>query len=77
MFKIELGAKVTDHMTGFKGEVYGRAEYTTGCKQYLVVPICIKNDFKEPHWFDEDRLLASVAKKAKRGGPLSYAPPVS
>ena len=33
-FKIRMGAKVTDKVSGFQGIVTGRAEYSTGCRQY-------------------------------------------
>lgn len=78
-FKIELGEKVTDSITGFKGTVTGRSEYITGCKQYAVVPRSKDNKASEGTWFDEDRLVGSVKKKkAKkpRGGPQSFAAPL-
>lgn len=78
IFKIELGAKVTDAITGFKGIVTGRAEYITGCRQYGVAPRVGKNnEVKDALWIDEDRLLGSVKKKVTKrniGGPRSDAP---
>ncbi len=35
-FKIALGAKVKDRITGFTGIVTGRREYLHGCRDYLV-----------------------------------------
>ena len=79
VFKIELGVKVTDSITGFKGIVTGRSEYITGCKQYSVVPKAEKNKAASAAWFDEDRLVGSVKKKAAkkpRGGPQQFAAPL-
>ena len=59
MFKFELGIKVKDVVTGFKGVTMARAEYLTGCNQYLVLPIpkkASKDTYPESHWFDEARL---------------------
>lgn len=33
---IQLGDKVVDVVSGFKGVVTGRAEYLTGCSQFSV-----------------------------------------
>jgi len=78
-FKIELGVKVRDSITGFKGTVTARAEYITGCRQYCVVPKAKGNEAKGGGWYDEDRLVDSVNKKASKtpkGGPQSMAPEV-
>jgi len=54
---ITLGSKVKDKITGFTGIVTGRCEYITGCNQVLVAPqVTESGDFKESHWFDEQRL---------------------
>ncbi len=84
MFRIELGTKVKDVVTGFKGTVTGRAEYLTGCRQYCVIPKSEGNKAAEGNWFDEQRLevidnkqvaLASQPAKAEiKGGPQD-APP--
>ncbi len=50
---IKLGSFVEDRITTFAGVVTGRAEYITGCNQYLVTP---KNSDKEGRWIDEQRL---------------------
>lgn len=55
---IELGSKVKDSITGFVGVVTARAEYLSGCHQLLVQPPTDdKGEYKEPHWFDEQRVL--------------------
>lgn len=78
-FKITLGATVTDSVTGFCGMVVGRAEYTTGCKQYCVSPrVKEDGDLIESRWFDEDRLALSAGKRKARkpiGGPRQNAAP--
>ncbi len=70
-FKIKLGVKAKDSVTGFSGIVVGRAEYITGCRQYCVTPKADKNKMNDANWFDEDRLLKSVKdlKPGDDGGP--------
>jgi hypothetical protein len=51
---INLGASVSDRITGFSGVVTGRASYITGCDQYLVQP---RTGDKDPKWVDEQRLV--------------------
>jgi len=78
IFKIEMGKKVKDSITGFSGIVTARAEYITGCRQYTVTPKAKDNKHADSYWFDEDRLVGSVKKKAARrskGGPQQYAAP--
>ena len=80
-FKIELGEKVKDCVTGFKGVVIARAQYITGCNQYGVAPKAVKNEAKDSRWFDEDRLIDSIPKKktkrsGNRGGPQSDSAPL-
>lgn len=36
MFKFDLGARVSDVITGFKGVVTARTEWLNGCKRYVV-----------------------------------------
>ena len=54
---IELGVIARDKITGFGGIVTGRAEYLTGCVQYMVTPPVKKDgSYAESGWLDEDRL---------------------
>lgn len=86
IFKIELGEEVTESITGYKGTVTARCEYTTGCVQYQVTPKCkAGGKYDEGCWLDEDRLIvkAVVKKKSPRvrtpdysGGPQSNPPPL-
>jgi hypothetical protein len=65
VFLYENGTTATDRVTGFKGVIVGRCDYLTGCRQYLLQPSGTATDKKpDPHWFDEERLLAdpTVAK---------------
>jgi hypothetical protein len=82
-FKINNGAKVKDSVTGFAGTVTGRADYLTGCRQYLVQPRQTegKDEYPDPHWFDEDRLvkgkdLVAGDKPENNGGPQACSAPV-
>lgn len=52
-----IGQTGRDRVTSFKGRVTGRVEYLTGCNQLLVQPeVNSTGDFKEAHWFDEQRM---------------------
>lgn len=78
-FTISLGSPAEDEITGFSGTVTGRAEYLTGCRQYLVTPRCDDpSKLNEAHWFDEDRLkvhtLAPETGSPPKGGPVARAP---
>lgn len=82
MFKIEMKAKVKDCVTGFEGIVIARAEYLTGCRQYLVTPMKLKDDgdIVNSIWFDEDRLtgidlLGKDERPQNDGGPQSNPAP--
>ncbi len=75
VFRIALGAKIKDSITGFSGVVTGRAEYITGCRQYLVTAKGTKGKRGEHEWFDEDRLMGKAAKPQNPGGPQAYPAP--
>jgi len=79
-FLIAMGDELTDRLSGFGGVVTARAEYSTGCRQYLLQP-CSDDPRKyaEPHWFDEDRLTAAAAEDSPAdsvlGGPAIHEAP--
>ena len=58
MNKVELGDMVCDNITGFTGVVVGKAEYLTGCDQFILQPKCAGDLGKYPdaNWFDVGRL---------------------
>ena len=59
-FKFGQLTEVKDRVTGFQGHVTGRADYATGCRQYLVVPRCAAGEemkMPEGSWIDEGRLI--------------------
>ena len=57
MAKISLGKEAKDKVTGFQGIVTGKAEYLTGCHQFLVQPKCENNGaYPDAQWLDEGRL---------------------
>lgn len=79
MFKFELNIEVKDRVTGFKGIILGRTEYSTGCVQYGVCPQKLKADGSAPDWvwYDETRLVAtgkSLKVEKAVGGPHPVAP---
>lgn len=63
---IELGSKVKDIVSGFEGIATGRAEYMTGCVQYLVSTTKLgkDGDIQNSHWFDEMRLKVTAKPSA-------------
>lgn len=71
--KIALGAEVKDTVTGYEGVVTARAEYLTGCIQYLVTQKKTGPDgtILPGEWLDEVRLTSTESK----GGPQRNAPP--
>lgn len=82
-FKYNHGDEAQDIITGFKGVITGRADYITGCNQYVVIPVTpINTSFVDGQWFDEDRLEITKAKAKelklgpKPGGPVRNAAPI-
>lgn len=76
MFVFDILQPVKDKVTKFQGVITARAEYSTGCKQYLVTPKMKKGETSYPEgtWIDEDRLVCSAGKTIKivnrnDGGP--------
>jgi len=57
MSTIKLGILAKDKVSGFVGIITGKANYITGCEQYLLVPKASEsNDYKTGQWFDKGRL---------------------
>ena len=56
--KIELGAIVTDTVTGFTGIAVGRAEYLQGATRVEVQPVKLTGDgdMVKSKWIEETRL---------------------
>lgn len=80
-YKFNHGDQLKDNVTGFSGTVTGRADYMTGCKQYLIVAKWKKDSTSEPlsNWYDEDRLTLIKDSKKKAdvtnaGGPQDIPP---
>jgi len=61
-FLYDNGDQAKDMITGFEGVITGRADYITGCNQYLIQPIKEDGEFIESRWMDENRL--EIIKKA-------------
>jgi hypothetical protein len=82
MFKIQMGQKVKCCITGFEGIVTGRADYISGCRQYLVQPKGKKNEIANSLWLDEDRLIVNKVEDLKSlkerndGGPQINPAPI-
>lgn len=56
METISFGDTGTDKITGFTGVCTGRCSYITGCAQVLLAPKATSGEYKEPRWFDEQRV---------------------
>ncbi|MEE1917984.1 hypothetical protein V0R52_16470 [Pseudomonas asiatica] len=78
---IELGKKGRDKISGFEGVITGRAQYLTGCDQYVLSPAIRNGEMQKSEWFDEGRIevigdgiSASSVAGPKPGGPQRDAP---
>lgn len=89
MFKIELGSKVKDLVSGYTGTVVNRVQYLNRCIQYGVQGKMSKEGkLPDTHYFDEGQLevVSAGSKKlqaameahretAPTGGPQNASPP--
>ena len=81
-FKFGNGQVCRDLVTGFQGTVTGRADYLTGCRQYVLTPkVKDGGDWVEGRWFDENRLelvrqapQATIHTRETKGGPQHNPP---
>ena len=56
-WKFELGDRVTDRVSGFKGIVCARIEHLNGCRQYGVYPQVDKDGkIGDAHYIDGEQL---------------------
>jgi hypothetical protein len=58
---MKLGTPVRDVITGFRGIVWARTEYFTGCDQVAIKPTDLDKDgnTREVLWVDESRVSAT------------------
>jgi hypothetical protein len=81
---MELGDRVKEQVTGWEGILVGRADYLTGCEQWLVEAMG-EGGVPKAYWFDASRLEVleegvhadlgrSLAAAAHPGGPAGHAP---
>jgi len=90
-FQHKSGFEAHDVVTGFKGIITGRADYITGCHQYLLSPQeCKDGKPVESQWFDEDRITVHTYEPrlsmntppmqeeapARTGGPQRHPAPI-
>lgn len=77
---INLGDKVKDKITGFKGIAIARCDYLNGCQCYEVQPPCGKDrKMPQPIWIDVQQLELTGAKPKvysgrRTGGPQDRPP---
>jgi len=74
--KINLGDKVKDCVTGFKGIAVGRTTWLHGCDRIIVQPEGVNKEGKtyENQSFDEPQLELISKKKKKEGRHLAGGP---
>lgn len=66
-FLYHRGVYVEHQVTGFKGVITARADYLTGCNQYLVTPPVDKEGkIVESMWVDEYALKVDDTKQQLR-----------
>lgn len=70
---INLGDKVKDTVTGFKGIAIGRTTWLYGCTRIMVQPEGIDDNGKiyEASSFDEPQLKVLQARKVKEGDHIT------
>lgn len=66
IWKFELGEKVKDTITGFKGTVTARIDYLNGCLQYCVEPKVGKEGKMEKHHYIDEGQLVSIEPRSTR-----------
>lgn len=65
-FKYELGDTLRETVTGFKGVVMVRAEYSTGCIHYGLQSSKLKDGVMQDwYWLDASRLELVKSRKVK------------
>lgn len=79
-FRIELGTKVTDKITGYTGQVIGRTEWLYACRRYTIQARELKDGKPvDAISCDEDQLdiveePAELHVMKSTGGPTREAP---
>ena len=80
-FVFELGDKVKDAMSAYRGIVMGRTQYLTGCNTYATFDGKLDKGGKpnEWKWFDESLLVKmpgrfDIEAKAQGGSPRKGGP---
>lgn len=75
--EVELGSKIKDEVTGFKGIATARCEYMNGCIQYEITPTQLKDGVPQKvYWIDKQRIILLIKKesseKKRPGGPANH-----
>jgi hypothetical protein len=64
--EVELGIKVKDKITGFRGVAVARCVYLNGCVQFEIEPLQLKDGVpQKSFWLDEPRVIAIGEKEPK------------
>lgn len=68
---VELGSKVKDKVTGFKGVAVARCVYLNGCVQFEVEPLQLKDGVpQKSFWLDEPRVILIPKRKLVKAKPI-------
>ncbi len=63
--EVELGSKVKDKITGFKGVAVARCVYLNGCVQFEIEPSQLKDGVpQKSYWLDEQRVILILKIKS-------------
>ena len=68
--EVDLGSKVKDKVTGFKGVAVARCVYLNGCVQFEIEPLQLKDGVpQKSYWLDEQRVVSSTEVEKKETFP--------
>lgn len=74
MSEIKLGCIVEDSVTGFVGTATARCVYMTGCIQYEVTPIRLKDGCPQKSWWLDEIRLSKATTESEEEAKKEPAP---
>lgn len=76
-FKFEMGAKIADMFTDFKGTVIARVEWNDGTRSYAVQSWALHEGKRlDSEWVGEARMVADVLRVGPRVGVERTSAPI-
>jgi hypothetical protein len=81
-FRVQLGDKVKDTVSGLEGIAVARSEYLNGCRQ-IAIEMAAEKGERKTEWVDEQRVaileceaFKPLPSSAKTGGEMgAHTPP--